>query len=303
MTPGTALSGLRQQRPEWAPWLAVVEEVLRETGNPRWDAAVPACARLGAEAPGAKAAARQSTVPLLSGAVLSLSASVVRRFLQRLVRIATLGGTPKMETLQAALDPDLDVLTLFTAALRQDSDRVREAAANCSVDAEALQGVVALLPVPLLQACNRRWATSISESWVQGYCPICGSWPVFAEVRGIERRRYLRCGRCGGEWHAHALNCPYCAMSDHSELVALMPKSGGSHAVIEACRRCLGYVKTFTKLQGCPPGTVMLEDFASVDLDIAALAQGYARPLGSGYPLEVTVTDTGARRRFFAWKT
>ena len=89
----------------------------------------------------------------------------------------------------AALREDLDVLTLFTASLCQDSERVTEVAAASGADAEALQAVIALLPVPFLHACNRRWASSISESWVEGYCPVCGSWPAFAEVRGIERSR------------------------------------------------------------------------------------------------------------------
>jgi FdhE protein len=301
MAPTSGLDGLKRRRPEWAPWLAVIEEILRETGARRWETAVPLVARLGAEAPGAKAAERQATAPLLSGAELSLQPSSIRRLVKRLIRVAALGGTAKMGTLAIALDPDLDVLTLFTAALCQEGDRVKEVAAVHGADAEALQAVVALVPVPFLQACNRRWASSISESWVEGYCPVCGSWPAFAEVRGIERRRYFRCGRCGGEWHAESLSCPYCAIRDHNELVALVPEKDGSHAVIDACKRCLGYVKTFTRLQGCPPDTIMLEDLASVDLDVAALEQGYTRPPDAGYRLDVTVRGNGAPRRFFAW--
>jgi hypothetical protein len=48
----------------------------------------------------------------------------------------------------------------------------------------------------------------------------------------------------------------------------------------------------------------MLDDLASVDLDVAAVALGYARPPGAGYALDVTVVntgDTGALRRLFAW--
>jgi FdhE protein len=298
MAPDTALHGLKRQRPEWEPWLAVVEEILREAGSSTWDVAVPGS---GTEAPGAKAAARQTAVPLLAKATIHVQTNSMRRLLERLIRIASLSGTPKMATLAAALGEDLDVLMLFTASLCQDSERVTEVAAASGADAEALQAVIALLPVPFLHACNRRWASSISESWVERYCPVCGSWPAFAEVRGIERSRYLRCGRCGGAWHAHALSCPYCAVRDHDALVSLVPETAGAQAVIEACTRCLGYVKTFTTLQGCPPGTVMLQDLASVDLDVAALEQGYTRPPGTGYFLQVTVTDKGAARRFFAW--
>ena len=136
---------------------------------------------------------------------------------------------------------------------------------------------------------------------MEGYCPVCGSWPAFAEVRGIERSRYFRCGRCGGEWHSETLRCAYCVMTDHNELVTLVPEKNEAHAVIDACKRCLGYVKTFTRLQGCPSDAVIVEDLASVALDVAALEQGYRRPSDAAYPLDVTVTDTGEARRFFAW--
>jgi len=289
--PDAALNGLRRERPEWEPWLVVVDEIVHEAGSPAWDAAVPAASH-----------AQGTAVPLLTGSTLSLEAGLVRRLFERLIRIASRAGTTKMSSLKAALHADVEWVQLFTASLCQDSDRINEIAAVSGSDAEALNAVIALLPVPFLHACNRRWASSISASWVEGYCPVCGSWPAFAEVRGIERNRYFRCGRCGGQWHARALHCPFCAMSDHDELVALVPEKGSSNAVIEACQRCLGYVKAFTRLQGCSQGAVMLEDLASVDLDVAAIEHGFARPSGPGHALGITVTDKGARRGFFARK-
>src|SRR5580658_2994146 len=295
--PDSALNSLRRERPEWEPWLVVVDEILHEAGGPAWEGAVPAAAQV-----------QRTAVPLLEGTTLTLEAGLVRRLFERLIRTASRVGTPKMSSLKAALHADLEWALLFTASLCQDSDRINEIAAVSGADTEALHAVIALLPVPFLHACNRRWASSISPSWVEGYCPLCGSWPAFAEVRGIERNRFFRCGRCGGAWHARALYCPYCAMSDHGELVSLVPEKGGSNAVgsnavIDACQRCLGYVKTFTRLQGCSPAAVTLEDLASVDLDVAAIEQGFARPPGPGLALEITVTDKGARRGLFAWKS
>jgi FdhE protein len=290
--PDAVLNALRQKRPEWEPWLLVVAEILRETGAPNWDAAVPA----GADA-------SRTSVPLLAGATLALPSSTVRRLLKRLIRIASRTGIEKMATLEAALRADVDILPLFTASVCQDSDGVEAFATASGADAEAVHAVAGLLPLPFLHACHRRWASSISESWLEGYCPVCAGWPAFAEVRGIERSRCFRCGRCGGEWHARPLWCPYCHTNDHDSFVALVPENGGSNVVIDGCRHCLGYVKTLTRLQGCPRDAVMIEDLASVDLDIAALQHGYRRPSGAGHPLEITVTDTAATRRFFAWSS
>jgi FdhE protein len=78
-----------------------------------------------------------------------------------------------------------------------------------------------------------------------------------------------------------------------------VPEKSGTNSVIEACKRCLGYVKTFTKLQGSPPDKILLDDLATVELDVAALDQGYKRPQGAGYSLNVTVMDNGATRSRF----
>jgi FdhE protein len=207
----------------------------------------------------------------------------------QLILVACRGQTPKLETLGAAARREPDHLTLFQASLHQDNGQLGKIAEALGTDCEALQAVANLLPVPLLQACNRHWSGSVKSDWVDGYCPICGAWPAFAEVRGIERSRYLRCGRCGAEWQMHCLFCPYCGTSDHNELLSLVAENNASNVVIDACKRCLGYVKSFTTLQGSPPAKVMLDDLASVELDVVAVERGYKRPQGTGYSLNVNV--------------
>jgi FdhE protein len=292
MAPDAALNALKRQRPEWQPWLVVVEEVLRETAAPAWDTAVPTDALAGS-----------GPAPFLAGAMCDLPARSLRRLWDRLIRTASRSGTPNMATLQSALSMEVEPLALFTAAVCHDVEPINGVAVRSGADPDALHAVAALLPVPFLQACNRRWASARVESWVEPYCPVCGAWPALAEVRGIERSRCFRCGRCGGAWHARALSCPYCGMRDHDELVSLVPEKERANAVIDACKGCRGYIKTFTRLQGTQPDAVMIEDLASVDLDLAALDQGYRRPAGVGYPLTITATETGATRRLFSWRS
>jgi FdhE protein len=264
---------------------------VHETKAPDWDAA----------APNDLAGPRDAT-PLLAGAMLTVPAEAMRRGLKRSLRAAAASVTPNLATLRSALNANLDDAAMFEASVCQDVDRITALTPGSGVNLEAWQAVIALVAFPLLHACRRRYASAMPESWVEGYCPICGAWPAFAEVRGIEQRRFFRCGRCGVEWHARLLRCAYCNMTDHDELVSLVPEHSGVHAVIDACRRCHGYVKALNRLQGCDPETVMLEDLASVDLDIAALDQGYARPSSAGYPLQATVTAPPATRRLFAWR-
>jgi FdhE protein len=285
----TTVTDLKRQRPEWAPWLAVVEETLRDADTSAWDRAVPTGLHVS-----------RDTTPVLAGVVLAVEVRSIRSLLGRLIHTAARNGTPELRTLGCVLKTDLDVLTLFRVSLCQNNLAITPAALPCDADAGALEAVVALLALPFLHACRRAWAGTVSPGWLEGFCSICGAWPAFAESRGIERSRFFRCGRCGGEWHARPLRCPYCGVDDHTALVSMVPEHREVNAVIEGCRSCLGYVKTFSRLQGCPPGAVMVDDLASVSLDIAALEQGYRRAPGAGYPLDVTVTAKDARR-FFAW--
>ena len=287
----TTVLNLGRQYPEWQPWLTVIEEVLREAADSKWETMVSAPPE-----------AQQSKVPLLAGVTLSMDITVVGRWSERLMQAAYRSGAPKMSTLNGVHQHKrLNTVDLFKSSLCQNAKWLGKAAVELDVDADALQAVTLLIPVPFLQACNRRWAPSIAESWSEGYCPVCGAWPAFAEVRGIERSRYLRCGRCGGGWRSRGLSCSYCGMTDHEELVALVPEKSGSRAAIEACKRCLGYVKTFTTLQGSSPANVMVDDLASVDLDIAALERGYKRPQGPGYCFDVTIVDK-INNRFSFWQ-
>jgi FdhE protein len=281
----TGVDELTRRHPEWGPWLAVVQAVLRESMDAMWDASVPL------------AASTEVKVPMLANAKIALDANLVRRFWRQLLVIGCRCGTPEMATLKAGLDAPSDVIALFGAVLNHESDRIRALALARGLDAGAFHAVANLLPVPFLHACNRRWGRSLQVSWTEGYCPVCGAWPAFAEVRGIERNRYLRCARCGGEWQARGLYCVYCGMTDHKELVSLVPENSGSNSVIEACARCRGYIKSLTTLQGSPPDKVMLDDLASVELDVAAVEHGYKRPEGGGYFLGVTAGNTGFHGR------
>jgi FdhE protein len=281
----STLESLRRQRPEWTPWLAVVADVCDQTSDGAWAAAVPS-----------RPLASQPGVPLLADASIWLPTNLLQRNLTRLLQRASASGTSSMATLARLLEDGPDARALFAASVSYDGEVVKQAARRADADADALQAVVGLLCVPFLAACHRQWATAIPENWTASYCPICASWPAFVEVRGIERTRHARCGRCGAGWHARLLQCLYCANSDHEQLVTLVPQGGAPTNAIEACALCRGYLKVFTRLQGCSPGSVYLEDLASVDLDIAALDAGYSRTHGAGYPLAITVQADATQR-------
>jgi FdhE protein len=287
------LAALARSRSEWAPWLAVLDVTRAATRESAWLEAVPS-------AP----AASDGGTPLLAGATIAVPNRLLRGWLRTLLRIADSAGTA---TLGAAPRADTEQLrALLEAGLREDTTRIASLAQTLGADAGALGAVAALAPVPLLRACAERWAPHVPRAWAHGWCPVCGSWPAFAEARGLENARRLRCARCAADWPTAWLRCPYCGEDDHMRLGSLVvtldqerdPAASGLARVatsIDTCGRCRGYLKTMTTLGPTPADDLGLIDLATVELDVAALEHGYARPTGPGAALGAHVSAAGGR--------
>lgn len=249
----TRLQELERRNPEWRPWLGAIGEVFAAE-DADWDGAVP-----GPVAP--------AGAPLLTSATIDLRAMALAPLLTRLMR-AIGGSVPRVDEAYAR--------EAFRAALNRDA-----------LAPEALRAAAALLTQPFLRACARRWRAELPRGWPHGYCPVCGAWAALAEICGVERVRHLRCGECGSAWRAHGLRCPYCGLADHADLRSLVAEGAPAKATLEVCGRCRGFLKAFSRLSGSPAREVMLEDLASVELDLVALERGYARPQGPGHRLHV----------------
>jgi hypothetical protein len=256
----STVSELRRRRPEWNPWLQIVEAMLADATSRPWDAVVPV------------EAMPADGRPVLAGASLAVDAGTLRGTVDRLVGAVRASGRSELVEVTARF-AERDAPALLESAL---------------CDAPT---VIELLALPFFQACHRRHP-SAGAGWMHAYCALCGAWPAFVEVLGIERTRQARCGRCGTAWPALLLRCRYCETGDHEQLVTLMPREGIGSGAIDACVRCGKYTKVLTRLQGCRAKGVYLEDLATVELDVAALAAGYLRPQGQGYPLAMTVRST-----------
>jgi FdhE protein len=261
-TPAARLHVLEREHPEWSPWTARLRLVAREIDDPTWDRC--------AEASSISASHTGPPTPLLAGAVLRVDPPAVARWVTRLTA-----------TRSTALDP----LAMVEAALAGDHDRIKGIAAGAGLDPAALAAIAPLAAVPLLHACRRTCQDRLPPAWDRGYCPLCGGWPVIAEARGLERERRLDCGRCGTDWRVEWLRCPYCGNRDHTSLGSLVPGSSPDRQRVETCRRCRGYVKTLATLTALSPADLMLEDLATVHLDVAAIEHDYRRPPGLGHPV------------------
>lgn len=289
--PSDRLAQLSSLHPEWRPWLSLVEQTTSAIDDQRWQQPLPPPTRTSPDA------------PLLAAAKIALPRELTERWLKLLLRTAAKGGTAQLSTLKPSGERRADAMEWLGAALLSDNQLVERIAADLRADRGAIRSITQLLPLPLLHACRRAWSKPEHEFWLHSYCPICGEFPALAEVRGIERTRYLRCGHCGENWAAYGLRCVFCGLDDHKELVSLIVETAGPARSVEACKRCGGYLKSLTVLQASDPRHVLLDDLASVDLDIAAIEQGFHRPEGPGFRIDPSITcSDNDTKGFFSWR-
>jgi FdhE protein len=265
------LAQARRANPEAEVWLALLQAALGEgEDGATWGAAVPQVA-----------AERPVKAPLLSHTRVAVDARAIRTWVRRLLRIA------RQENGRGA---GIDALALVEAALCQDDARIDALSAATTAEPKAVRVVGQIATLPLLQACGRGLAADLPASWWEGYCPVCGAWPVVAEYVGLERKRQLRCGRCGTGWAIPLLRCVFCDEIQHDNLGYLTPEGGEQTRKIEVCNTCQGYLKALTTVRAMPPWAILVDDLMSVHLDVAALERGYRRPERPGYALEARLT-------------
>lgn len=110
-----------------------------------------------------------------------------------------------------------------------------------------------------------------------GRCPACRDLPVVGVLReeGHGARRSLVCGRCATEWAYTRLACPGCGERQFESLPVYTAEQFG-HIRVEACDSCRRFLKTvdLTKDGLAVP---LVDDLASLSLDLWARSQGYER--------------------------
>jgi FdhE protein len=277
---GITLEALGGDHPEWRPWLALLAPALAAAADPSWNHVVTWQPPISS-----------SDQPALTQAVIEVDRRAAQRWWRTLLEAAVDGPAKSMAS--------IDAIELLDTALSDDVERVTALAASAGAPPAATQAVGGLAVMPVLHACRRRLEPA---QWRHGCCPVCGAWPALAEARGLERSRHGRCGRCGSEWALPWLQCSYCGNDDHARLRTLVPETTGESRKVEACGVCLGYVKTVMTLTPAASGDVPVLDLATVDLDVAALSEGYTRPARARTPLQARIVAR-ERRGVLAWVT
>ena len=260
---------VRTQNPEAERWLGLVEAAFAEAGSDEaWGNAILTVAT-----------ERLVRAPLLHQAQIAVRRRTVQRWFREVFELADVDHSDR------ALEP----VELLEAAICQDDEHIDAVAQAAGIEPPTLRVVAQLAALPLLQTCGRALRDQVPASWWEGYCPVCGAWPTLAEFRGLERKRWLRCGRCATGWEVAWLRCPFCNEGEHTNLGYLAPEDGETTRKVEVCDTCKGYVKAEPTVKSLVAWEIVLNDLATVPLEVAALDRGYHRPERPGFALEASV--------------
>ena len=114
------------------------------------------------------------------------------------------------------------------------------------------------------------------ETWLKGHCPVCGSLPSLSLLKEEVGKRYLLCSFCGYQWRIDRIFCPFCNNKDQESLHYLFAEGEEAYR-IDLCEKCHQYIKTidYRKLE---EPDIVLEDLATLHLDLLATQKGYKRP-------------------------
>ena len=234
-------------------------------------------------------------VPALSAEPIPLPISALAPALLSLCAELALGGAGETaDHIGAALEEGhLDAGALLGASLARDQATIRALAVHRSLAPDLVWLVAELTVSPFAHALQRALfsphdpahrapdapddpLSTALDAWSHGYCAACGSWPALAEV--VEGHRTLRCSFCAAAWEMKVYSCVYCGESGEP-FVTAAPDEERKDRRIELCGSCTGYLKTVDLDSLSPFPLLALADLETMDLDVAAMEHGYARPV------------------------
>jgi len=141
---------------------------------------------------------------------------------------------------------------------------------------------------PVLQAARMKSVEPDLQTWRQGYCPVCGSFPSVGclsrpdpdqseFLKGGGGHKYLHCSLCGHDWRFRRGACPGCSNEDPGAIEYMRAKESPWERV-ELCRKCNTYVGALDLRETTESPDLDAAAIGLMHLDLLAAAEGL-RPL------------------------
>jgi FdhE protein len=240
-------------------------------------------------------------IPLLHEQTINLDILAFQRLLLQMVETA--GLRQEWPDLPDTLT-SIDLSEFARAVIEWDLEALDRLVDDPSLSPALLMSIGGCAILPQMHALHTSTSEDFaSTSWSSSYCPLCGSWPILAEQRGLEKSIFLRCGRCFSEWPSRHQYCIFCGNDDHEKLGYMAAEGERESRRLATCDACHGYLKTLATVAPLDPGELLRRDLESVGFDLAAADEGFMRPPQPGCSFSITVSGvTTQSRSWFPWR-
>jgi len=215
-------------------------------------------------------------VPILVGEPIPIPLHLLKSALLKLCQALAEGGAGEAadHIKQAVESGQMEAGSLLTASLARNQDAIRTGAIHRGLAPDLVWLLAELAASPFAHALQRALLPA-HHDWNHGYCASCGSWPAMMEV--VDGHRILRCSFCASAWERNEYSCAYCGDSSE-KFVTAAPDQERIQRRLELCGSCQGYLKTVDVPSLSPFPLLAIYDMETMDLDLAAMEHGYARP-------------------------
>lgn len=276
-TVSETLAAIAAQRPVLQPVLTAFTPLL-EARAALPETLAPMLEESGFSLPSWRPERAQQGVPLLAGAPLDGLFPLLQESARALLPLLT--SLPGMEGHRAVLEKfflrEEESMKAAQALLDGNETGIARLAEGAALPAPVLVFALETCLGPVIRVVAAKYAAPWDErpaSWMQGFCPVCGSFPsisyldsrVFDEknafLAGGGGKKHLHCSLCGTDWHFRRGACPSCGQ-EGSGVMELLRESGGNHGErVDWCTKCKSYC----------PSVDLREREAAPDMDAMAL--------------------------------
>jgi len=297
-----ALDALRQELHPLENVLQAFKEIFIEKA--RLKAELPHLADLSVEPP--DPARFEQGVPLTTaGNLMEFAEDHWKMAADRLIP-AMEHGFPKLKEelgaiRQALADGRLNPQRTLQAMANGLNGEAETAASKLGVSLQSIQFVLGQIMKPLVEKKAEALKSLIKDlKWHKGYCPLCGSMPELAFLKGEEGQRWLRCAFCGHDWRYVRLSCPFCENEDQQKLMTYYIV-GREQERAEVCHKCGRYVVSIDLRGRLDEAVLDVAAIGLVHLDMLSQEKGHlpaaicAWNMVSSEDISSSVDDIGSR--------
>lgn len=220
-------------------------------------------------------------LPFLNSENITLSWDLFDSLAKRIgdiTRPLAKSGEAEVDNFLALLSENPDTLhEIVLKSVLENSSPLQELAEKHNVTVNTLIFLATQTLTPFIEKYAQQLREYIdSNVWLKGICPVCGGEPLMGRLEEESGKRHLQCYLCRTNWEFARLECPFCDNNDQKKQHYFYDEDN-KHRRVELCDQCRKYLKVIDTREAGDRFSLVVENLATLPLDIAAKREGFSR--------------------------